>query len=52
MEIFYQYLFTTPKHHDQQLENLAAITQASRSQMQALASDLAWQAWGEQKTDS
>ena len=52
MEAFYQYLSITPKHRDQYLENLAAITQASRGQMQAMASDLAWQAWGEQTVSS
>ena len=52
METFYQHLSTTPKHPDQYLENLAAITRASRGQLHAIASDLAWQAWGEQKTNS
>jgi hypothetical protein len=52
METFYQYLSTTPKHQDQYRDNLAAITQASLGQMHAIASDLAWQAWGDQTTGS
>jgi len=52
METFYQYLSTMPKHQDQYLDNLAAITQASRGQIHAIASDFAWQAWGEQTTSS
>ena len=52
METFYQLLSTTSKRGDTYLENLAAITQASRGQMYAIASDLAWQAWGEQTNNS
>ena len=52
METFYQYLSVTHKDGDLYLENLAAIMQATRDQMQALASELAWQSWGEQKVGS
>ena len=52
METFYQQLSTQPKHQDHYLQNLAAITRAGRGQLHAIASDLAWQAWDEHKTNS
>jgi hypothetical protein len=45
MNTFYRLLFTTFENHNQYLETLALITQASRSQIDSMASDLAWQSW-------
>jgi len=52
METFYQYLSTAHQQGDLYLERLAAITRASHDQLQALASDLAWQAWDGQTAGS
>lgn len=48
MKTFHKLLFTTLKNQDQYLETLALITQASRSQIDSMASDLAWQSWDAQ----
>lgn len=51
MKTFYKLLFTTFENQDQYLESLALITRASLSQIDSIASDLAWQSWDAQMAD-
>ena len=48
MKTFYKRLFASGKNQDQYLETLALIAQASRNQVESMASDLAWQSWDAQ----
>lgn len=48
MKAFYKSLFTASPNRDQYREVLALITRASRNQVNAMASDLAWQSWDAQ----
>jgi|GEM_PF-2308796 hypothetical protein len=52
MKNFYDLLFTTSKNQGKYLETLALITKASRLQMDAVASDLAWQSWDAQSANT
>jgi len=52
MENFYQLLSTASQSRNKYLETLAAITKASHIQIQAVASDLAWQSWDAQTTSA
>jgi hypothetical protein len=51
MKNFYDLLFTTPGDQGEYLQTLTLITKASRLQMDAVASDLAWQSWDAQSAD-
>ena len=49
MNKFYQLLLTKPVSPNPYRKALIVITKASHKQMNALASDLAWQQWTEAK---
>jgi hypothetical protein len=45
-QVFYQTLVTNRENANPYWQSLILITRATRSQLGALASDLAWQTWG------
>jgi hypothetical protein len=49
MQTFYKTLTTSPKHRDDRLEALAAITRATRDQLNTLTGVLSWQQWAPEK---
>jgi len=50
MNMFYQSLVSKSASPKPYLKALVKLTKASHEQMNALASDLAWQQWGEAET--
>ena len=52
MKNFYDLLFPTPRDQGEYLQTLTLITKASRLQMDAVVSDLAWQSWDAQSANT
>lgn len=48
LNAFYEMLVVVPQGKNPYRDTLTAITKATRTQLNALASDLSWQTWGEE----
>ncbi|HSL29791.1 MAG TPA: hypothetical protein VK900_11375 [Anaerolineales bacterium] len=52
MKGFYASIYSASRLHGSYLEALSKITRMSHKQAQALQSDLAWQEWSQQATET